>query len=522
MASPPAGYSDVLEWVIVNNGVVGASAGDGFSLAVAGEVVNLSGASISSTTDGVSIGAISGTGSSTGSGATGGTGTSTGSGTVGVLGNGDASVINAAGATISGTTDGVSLAASGTVTVENAGTITGGTDAVSLAAGTNRLIVDAGAVFNGAVVASATAANTLELSAKAGAGSLSGLGSQYQGFQTLTIDSGATWTLTGTNTLAAGSVLANSGTLTLSAGTLAAASLTGTGTVTIGHDGTLAVTGAIAAGTIAGLVAGDTIDLTGVTHSDTGQANLLAGNTLEIIDGGGTFDLVLLSSDNFAGASFHLAADAGTGTAVTETTIACFLHGRRIRTPFCDVAAERLKAGDLVVTARGEQAPIAWVGHHRVAAPGIDETPIRLRADSFGPGLPAQDLFLSPEHCLFLDGVLVPVRHLVNGSSIAPIDVTDITYFHIVLDRHDVILAEGLPTESLLYTTAVSASSTTRRRRRCCLRICSPVRRGSRRACTSNASVTGFWRVIANARTRQAAIEGPASPDREILVDHVP
>ena len=108
------------------------------------------------------------------------------------------SVTNTAGGSISGKNrDGViSL---GPATVANAGVITGATDAVYFdGAGANRLIVSAGAVFNGAVKAVGGGANVIELTSSANAARLSGLGSEYVGFQSVTIDSGAAWTVAAT------------------------------------------------------------------------------------------------------------------------------------------------------------------------------------------------------------------------------------------------------------------------------------------------------------------------------------
>ena len=78
--------------------------------------------------------------------------------------------------------------------------------------------------------------------------------------------------------------------------------------------------------------------------------------------------------------------------------------------------------------------------------------PVCVLADTFGVGLPRRDLLLSPDHALFLNEVLIPVRHLVDDGAIARVTVNDVTYFHIELARHDVILAEGLPVESYLDT----------------------------------------------------------------------
>jgi hypothetical protein len=77
---------------------------------------------------------------------------------------------------------------------------------------------------------------------------------------------------------------------------------------------------------------------------------------------------------------------------------------------------------------------------------------VRVAADAFGPGQPCRDLFLSPDRAVFLDDVLIPVRYLINGISIAPVPVAAVTYFHVELSSHDVLLAEGLPVESYLDT----------------------------------------------------------------------
>ena len=71
-------------------------------------------------------------------------------------------------------------------------------------------------------------------------------------------------------------------------------------------------------------------------------------------------------------------------------------------------------------------------------------------AGAFGPALPSRDLYLSPDHALFVDGVLIPVKLLVNGSSVRQVAVDEVTYYHVELPAHEVLLAEGLPAESYL------------------------------------------------------------------------
>jgi hypothetical protein len=68
---------------------------------------------------------------------------------------------------------------------------------------------------------------------------------------------------------------------------------------------------------------------------------------------------------------------------------------------------------------------------------------------------PHRDLYLSPKHSLFVDGVLIPVKHLANDRSVVRADMDDrevIEYFHIELETHEVIFAEGAPAETLLVT----------------------------------------------------------------------
>ena len=77
---------------------------------------------------------------------------------------------------------------------------------------------------------------------------------------------------------------------------------------------------------------------------------------------------------------------------------------------------------------------------------------MRVSAGAFGAGAPARDVYLSPDHAVYTDEVLVPVKYLINGSNIIQVPVAQVEYFHVELERHDVILAEGLPVESYLDT----------------------------------------------------------------------
>ena len=136
--------------------------------------------------------------------------------------------------------------------------------------------------------------------------------------------------------------------------------------------------------------------------------------------------------------------------------IPCFAAGTMIAVPGGTVAVETLAAGDRVLTVSGEAREIVWADHRRVdlrrhTAPELVR-PVRISADAFGPARPDRDLMVSPDHNLYVDGVLVPAKCLVNGRNITELDVDSVTYHHIELATHDVILANNMPAETYLDT----------------------------------------------------------------------
>ena len=98
--------------------------------------------------------------------------------------------------------------------------------------------------------------------------------------------------------------------------------------------------------------------------------------------------------------------------------------------------------------------PVVWLGHRVVDCarhPHPERVwPVRVAAGAFGAGQPARALYLSPDHAVYVEEVLIPVRYLINGGTIAQVPVDRVTYHHLELEQHDVLLAEGLPTESFL------------------------------------------------------------------------
>jgi hypothetical protein len=116
---------------------------------------------------------------------------------------------------------------------------------------------------------------------------------------------------------------------------------------------------------------------------------------------------------------------------------------------------ESLQVGDRVRTVpQGRFEPVIWIGHRRIDCLRHPEPrqvrPVRIAADTFGRGLPKRDLFLSPDHAVFVNGVLIPVKYLINGRGVRQMVVRQVIYYHVELPRHAVLLAEGLPAETYL------------------------------------------------------------------------
>jgi hypothetical protein len=189
---------------------------------------------------------------------------------------------------------------------------------------------------------------------------------------------------------------------------------------------------------VTGLALGDSIT---VGRSGSGTLTSNGDGTYSVTMGGVTLTDV------------SLAPGLGGGVFQNGTLVACYLRGTRLATPRGDVAVEALREGDTLLTASGQAVPIRWIGRRRHAAEVAAATPsvwpVLLRAGSLGPGVPRRDLRVSPRHAMFIEGVLVPAMLLVNGVSIVQEKPRgEVLYFHVELERHEIVLAEGAPAES--------------------------------------------------------------------------
>jgi Hint domain len=146
--------------------------------------------------------------------------------------------------------------------------------------------------------------------------------------------------------------------------------------------------------------------------------------------------------------------------AVCRTAVGCncFLKGTKIRTAEGDRNVENLAIDDLLPTMFGGMRPIQWIGRYpfRKSDPSKPwpkpVRPIRIARSAIAPEVPHADLYVTAEHALLIDGLLIPVGNLINGTMIArdeAPDLDELEYFNIKVEGHDVIYAEGVPVETL-------------------------------------------------------------------------
>lgn len=161
-------------------------------------------------------------------------------------------------------------------------------------------------------------------------------------------------------------------------------------------------------------------------------------------------------------------------TPTPGTTNICFANGTRLLTPTGYREVDTLRRGDLVRTADGKEAPVRWVFSKSWTAAAMRKhrnlAPICITKGALGLGLPKRDLRVSQHHRVLIESsismrmfgareVLVPAKALLSLPGIYIETPQDpVSYFHIMLSQHDVVIAEGLRSESLYLGPQALAS----------------------------------------------------------------
>ena len=231
-------------------------------------------------------------------------------------------------------------------------------------------------------------------------------------------------------------------------------------------------------GTVDGFIDLSFVAATGTSYEfvgqDAGDQSGFSVSSAGDVDGDGLADLLIgaigadgLSNGEFGSGSAYLieadqlaAYDARDGVVdgiIDLSLIQCFLTGTEIATPYGPRPVETLVSGDQILTAEGDTVPVRFVFRQTIATrfgPPERLQPVRLRAGALGEGLPERDLVLTADHALMIDGLLINAGALVNGSSIDWVPLAElgerVTVYHVETENHDIILAEGAPTETYI------------------------------------------------------------------------
>lgn len=213
----------------------------------------------------------------------------------------------------------------------------------------------------------------------------------------------------------------------------------------------------------AATAAGITLSFNSVTGNITltGASGVTETNWNTILDGlqyNNSADEPLLTNHAITLVSATPSSGSYTSATASNTetlTVICFMPGTMIATPDGEAAVETLQPGDLVLTSTGEIKPINWIGRQTVSkrfADPLRSYPIRVRAGALDDNAPTRDLYVSPDHALLVGDVMVNAGALVNGTSITREKTIPDTfvYYHVELDDHSFVLAEGAPAETFV------------------------------------------------------------------------
>ena len=246
---------------------------------------------------------------------------------------------------------------------------------------------------------------------------------------------------------------------------------TGASAPTTDPVGSYSAAGANAPIFVDGFTSGGPFDLTAVPFDASAPQPVLINNgiqqnLLQITENGVTYGLQLDPNLNYSDTTFAAFRDlSGTGTEITESTMPCYCRGTLIRTDCGEKRVEELAIGDVVVTASGPLRPIKWIGRRSYTGRFVmgrkDILPVCIKAGALADDVPRRDLWISPHHAMYFaekypaegddGGLLIEAKDLINSVSIVQAEsVEQVEYFHVELETHDVIIAEGALSETFI------------------------------------------------------------------------
>lgn len=275
-------------------------------------------------------------------------------------------------------------------------------------------------------------------------------------------------TISVTNSTIANNVQGNGGAddITVSGSTVSGTVTSGRGNDTVSLQG--ATVGNVRLGN-----GNDTLDFVSSTvagdirgNGGTDSLNLPTGTVVNDVTFG-TFTVTAGGAYSLSNGTFDLPS----GTTITYTTFEngtgfpCFVRGTLIKTELGQRLVEQLKAGDVIPTQEHGPKQIRWIGNGQFSSADMMANPklrpVRIMQDALGNGLPDRDLLVSRQHRMLVQSiiaermfgrpeVLIPTIKLTELPGIfVDEEIETVEYFHLLFDQHQIIYAEGAPTESL-------------------------------------------------------------------------
>lgn len=223
----------------------------------------------------------------------------------------------------------------------------------------------------------------------------------------------------------------------------------------------------------------DKVPLTSVGSEDS---PLLTDNSFVVTDGGKSYTVTLIEvgpgtppllmfvddipprNTDLWVVHHALNTSPGDGMGDGSGGVICFTPGTWIDTPDGPRLIDELREGDRVSTKDNGAQEVQWIGSRRMSGARLFAMPrlrpVRIAAGALGVERPGQDLLVSPEHRMLIEGpvarelfntheVLVAAKDLINGTDVTvDLSVLQVTYVHLLLPRHEILRANGVETES--------------------------------------------------------------------------
>lgn len=208
---------------------------------------------------------------------------------------------------------------------------------------------------------------------------------------------------------------------------------------------------------------------------NTGDLNVNNGSTITFNKGLTTDSIELVGGSNinisgplFVGGHqitqtgditylFPNAVNTGSIIVYNGNNDTCFLEDCDVLTPYGYKNITEIKSGSYII-ADGEAVKVLEIGVGTTKAINnvpldLSGYPVCITKNAFGENKPNKDIHLTPEHSVYMNGFLIPIRLLVNDVSIYyDTEIEYFEYYHIICEKHTIVDVNGLDAETYYNT----------------------------------------------------------------------